>query len=59
MRFPKIADPEPIYYEFSKEESDVFQKTISLAKDSFKYARYAPLLYLKSEVWKNEHEKSM
>ena len=59
IRFPAIADPEPIYYEFSPLESDVFQKTISLAKDSFRYARYAPLLYLRPEMWKNDHEKTM
>ena len=59
IKFPLVANPEPIFYTFDSHESEVFDKTIQLALTKFKYARYAPLLKLKSEMWKNEQQKVM
>ncbi len=59
IKFPTVADPKPIFYTFDSHESDVFDKTIQLALTEFKYARYAPLLKLKSEMWKSEQQEVM
>lgn len=50
MKFPEVAEPQPIYYAFNDTESKVFARTIELAKDRFKYSRYAPLLFLRNEL---------
>ncbi len=44
MKFPEVANPTPIFYEFSEEENDVFFRTIKMITGSFKYARYTPML---------------
>jgi hypothetical protein len=49
MSFPKIADPKPIFYEFTKEEDKVFFETMDIIVNKFKYSRYTPLLYKKGE----------
>ena len=59
IKFPIVATPEPIFYTFDAHESAVFNRTIELAIKEFKYARYAPLLYLKSEKWKSDQQKVM
>jgi len=59
IKFPEVADPKPIFYTFDEHESEVFDKTIQLALTEFKYARYAPLLKLKSEMWKSEQAEIM
>lgn len=59
IKFPVVANPEPIFYAFDAYESEVFNRTIKLAIKDFKYARYAPLLYLKSEMWKSEQQEVM
>ncbi len=46
LRFPELASPERIIYEFDGNIEEVFNTTIGLLK-SFTYARYTPLLYLK------------
>lgn len=57
MRFPDIADPKPVYYEFNKKEDQVFFKTIEIISKDFKYARYTPLLYLKGELGSEEQRQ--
>lgn len=47
MKFPEVANPVPIFYEFSEEENDVFFSTIKMITGNFKYARYTPMLYFK------------
>ena len=47
MKFPEVANPTPIFYEFSEEENKVFFQTIKMITDDFKYVRYTPLLYFK------------
>ena len=45
IKFPKVEAPKPAYYQLSKEESKIFDKTIELITKTFKYARYTPMLY--------------
>ena len=57
MRFPDIADPQPVYYEFNKKEDQIFFKTIEIISKDFKYARYTPLLYHKGELGSEEQRQ--
>lgn len=50
LRFPDIADPEPVFYELNDKEDAVFNKTIELITRKFKYARYMPMLYYKGKI---------
>lgn len=50
FKFPEVADPEPIYYQFNENEDSVFTKTMELIIKKFQYARYVPLLYLKEDI---------
>lgn len=59
MKFPAVTNPKPIFYTFDSHESEVFNRTIELAINDFKYTRYAPLLKLKSELWKSEQQEVM
>lgn len=57
MSFPKIADPAPIFYEFSKEEDAVFFETLKIITNDFKYSRYTPLLYYKGITNQEKHQQ--
>lgn len=50
IKFPEVKDPRPFYYQFNYEEDKIFTRTVNLLTQSFSYARYMPLLYLKSEI---------
>jgi superfamily II DNA or RNA helicase len=50
LRFPDVEDPEPVFYRFSKHESDVFDETIRLLGTEFKYTRYTPLTYFEGQA---------
>lgn len=50
LRFPEVIDPEPTYYELDDIEDRVFNETIKLIAQQFKYTRYMPLIYYKGEV---------
>ncbi|MBD3342290.1 MAG: helicase, partial [Candidatus Lokiarchaeota archaeon] len=52
LKFPEVAPPEPIFYELDETLDRIFSDTIKLVtdKDTFSYARYTPLLYLKEEL---------
>jgi len=52
LKFPEVADPEPIPYHFDEEIDNIFNKTLELVIKKFRYARYTPLLYLKEEISK-------
>ncbi len=54
LKFPEISDPEPLFYQFSPDESKVFRQTISLLANSFTYARYKPLAYYVGESIEDE-----
>jgi superfamily II DNA or RNA helicase len=45
LKFPEVADPEPLFYKFNKVENEVFNETIRSLTHDFKYARYTPLAY--------------
>lgn len=50
MSFPEVAEPQPIFYEFSPEEDRIFFRTIELVSQNFMYSRYTPLLHHKGSV---------
>ncbi len=52
IRFPEVAQPEPLYYKLNAVINEVFQNTIKKItdKNTFSYARYTPLLYLKETL---------
>jgi superfamily II DNA or RNA helicase/HKD family nuclease len=54
LKFPEVADPEPVYYQLNKNEDYVFSKTIELITTKFLYARYTPLLYYEGEITQPE-----
>ena len=43
MKFPDVADPQPLFYKFSKTENEIFIETVHLLAKAFTYARYKPL----------------
>lgn len=47
LKFPKIGDPEPIYYIFDNETEKIFDDSLKMITESLSYTRYTPLLYLK------------
>jgi superfamily II DNA or RNA helicase len=52
LKFPEVRKPEALFYELNDEEDDIFNKTIDLIANQFKYARYTPLLpkYYKGKI---------
>jgi len=54
LKFPEVADPEPIFYQLNKNEDYVFSKTIDLVTTKFLYARYTPLLYYEGDITQPE-----
>lgn len=49
LKFPEVGNPEPVFYQLNKDESEIFNKTIELIARKFKYARYMPMLYYKGD----------
>lgn len=45
LKFPEVADPQPLFYKFNKSENEIFNETIRLITHGFSYARYQPLVY--------------
>ncbi len=54
LKFPRVEDPEPVFYELDDEEDKIFNQTIELITKKFKYARYMPLLYYKGKLTQPE-----
>jgi len=54
FRFPEVANPEPLFYEFNEIENEVFNETIRSLTHDFKYARYKPLQYSEGERTEQE-----
>lgn len=50
LKFPEVENPEPLFYELNDAEDEIFNKTIRLISEEFKYARYMPMLYYKGKV---------
>jgi superfamily II DNA or RNA helicase/HKD family nuclease len=54
LKFPEVANPEPVFYQLNKNENLVFNKTIELATTRFQYSRYTPLLYYEGKITQPE-----
>lgn len=54
LRFPEVQDPIPLYYQLNETEDKIFNETIHLITQKFKYARYTPLLYYKGKITQPE-----
>ncbi len=50
LKFPEVADPEPVFYQLDSNEDMVFTRTIELIVNKFTYSRYTPMLYYKGEI---------
>jgi superfamily II DNA or RNA helicase len=50
LKFPQVEKPEPLFYELNEKEDMVFNKTIDLIANQFKYARYMPMLYYQGKI---------
>jgi HKD family nuclease len=50
FKFPEVAYPEPVFYQFNENEDRVFNRTMELIIKKFQYARYVPLLYLREDI---------
>lgn len=51
LKFPTVGNPEKIIYEFDERTNETFTETVAVIKD-FRYSRYMPLTYLRSEMKK-------
>jgi superfamily II DNA/RNA helicase/HKD family nuclease len=54
LKFPEVAEPEPVFYQLNKNEDYVFNRTIELVTTKFLYARYTPLLYYEGDITQPE-----
>lgn len=50
LKFPQVEKPEPLFYELNEKEDMVFNKTIDLIANQFRYARYMPMLYYQGKI---------
>ncbi len=50
LKFPDVKKPEPLFYELNDEEDGIFNKTIDLIANKFRYARYMPMLYYEGKI---------
>ena len=55
VRFPEVEAPQPLYYQLNEREDQIFDKTVELITQKFKYTRYSPLLqkYYKGDISEN------
>lgn len=51
LTFPRVGSPEKIIYTFDEYTDSTFTETVAIIKD-FRYSRYMPLTYLKTEIQK-------
>lgn len=56
MKFPEVIDPEPLFYELNEKEDEIFNRTVELITQKFKYSRYTPLLYYKGKLTQPEEQ---
>src|SRR5207237_8142774 len=49
LKFPEVADPEPMLYELDETENEIFDESVRLLTLEFKYARYKPLEYYQGD----------
>lgn len=49
LNFPEVENPTPLFYELNNQEDRIFDKTLQLLVQKFRYARYTPMLYYEGE----------
>jgi len=54
LKFPEVADPEPIFYKLNQNEDYTFSKSIELITTKFIYSRYTPMLYYEGKITQPE-----
>lgn len=57
LKFPKVENPTPLYYELDEEDDKAFDATIEMITQEFKYSRYKALLYYEGDEPLDELEK--
>jgi superfamily II DNA or RNA helicase len=50
LKFPRVEKPKPLFYELNESENKIFNKTIDLIANKFRYARYMPMLYYEGRI---------
>jgi superfamily II DNA or RNA helicase len=56
LKFPNVEKPTPLFYELNENEDEIFNKTIELITQQFKYSRYMPMLYYQGKIDKLEQQ---
>jgi len=56
VKFPEVENPKPFYYQLNDDEDKIFMQTVKLITQKFTYARYTPLLYLKTGITQLEKQ---
>lgn len=56
FKFPDVADPQPLFYKFSRTENEIFNETVRLLTKEITYARYQPLTYFEGEVEEQQRQ---
>jgi superfamily II DNA/RNA helicase/HKD family nuclease len=56
LKFPEVADPEPVFYELDDQENTIFDETMRCVTAKLTYARYTPKLYLKKTLAQLERQ---
>ena len=50
LKFPEVNTPQPLFYILNDQEDRIFNDTIELISQKFKYTRYTPMLYYKGPL---------
>ncbi|KQC13680.1 MAG: helicase [Desulfuromonas sp. SDB] len=50
LKFPQVEKPAPLFYELNDREDEIFNNTIDLIANKFRYARYMPMLYYEGKI---------
>jgi len=50
LKFPQVEKPAPLFYKLNGKEDEIFNKTIDLIANKFRYARYMPMLYYEGKI---------
>jgi len=50
LKFPKVENPIPLFYELDENLENLFNETVETITKKLKYSRYTPLLYQKGSI---------
>jgi superfamily II DNA or RNA helicase len=50
LRFPQVEKPVPFFYKLNEKEDRIFNTTIELIANQFRYSRYMPMLYYEGKI---------